>query len=182
MGNKITTLVTTVIILMVFMLMTAFLSTDNQIDQSKQAIKDLTETIQYKGYITYEQYMDTVGKVPFKNIKIQITHIKRDDYNVYKPGTLDMEFTSQIMGSPSDPGYEISTGNGLVNSGTLLYSGSDITARGIYKFRVGDQVQIDLVVMESTFFDSIFGTMTGKGSPSIKILTSESGVILNEKY
>lgn len=182
MGNKITTIVTTVIILIVFMMMAAFISTDTQIDESKQIIRSFTEDIQYKGYLTYDQYIDVVNSIPYKNIKIQITHIKRDDYSTYRPGTLDMSFTTQIMGGANDKGYKIHTNDGDIYSGTLLCTSGDKDNQGIYKFEVGDQVQVDLVVMESTFFDAVVGTLTGKGSPAVKILTSESGVILNTKY
>lgn len=182
MGNKITTIVTTVIILIVFMMMAAFISTDTQTDEAKQVVRSFTEDIQYKGYVTYDQYMDAVNSIPYKNIKLQITHIKRDDYNTYKPGTLDMKFTTQIMGGSNDKGYAIHTNEGDIFSGTLLCTSGDKSNQGIYKFEVGDQVQVDLVVMESTFFDAVVGTLTGKGSPAVKIMETTSGVILNTKY
>lgn len=182
MGSKITTIVTTVIILFTFMIMVAFITTDTQIDTSKQVVRELAEEIQYKGYITIEQYTDTINKIPFKNISLQLTHIQADDYNTYKPGTLDMKFNTQIMGSATNEGYTIHTSSGDIKSGTLLCSTGDINNQGIYKFRVGDQVQVDLIIMENTFFDAIVGTLTGENSNAIKMLTSEGGVILNSKY
>lgn len=182
MESKLTNIITTVVILLAFMIMVAFVTTDNQVDISKQQVRQLTEEIQYKGYVTIEQYTDTLNKIPFKNVSLQITHIQADDYNTYKPGTLDMKFNTQIMGSATDEGYTIHTNSGDIKSGTLLCSTGNIDNQGIYKFEVGDQVQVDLILMETTFFDAIVGTIVGNGSPYIKMLTSESGVIVNTKY
>lgn len=196
MGNKIITMVTTFVTLIAFIILVAFISTDSQIDESKQLIREFTETVRYKGYITYDQYNDLLNKIPYKNVKVQITHFVNDLYSTetYSPGTLNMRFTSQILGTPDSSdsthsdgklrGYKIRTTDGRdIYSGTLLYNGNDPdTDRGIYKMQVGDQIQVDLIVMERTFFDAIVGTLTGSGTPSMKILTSSSGVILNEKY
>lgn len=187
MGNKITTIVTTVITLLIFMVVVAFISTDSQIDESKQIIRSLTEDIQYKGYITYDQYINTLESIPFRNIKIELTQMKYDDDNTYKPGTLDMAFTTQIMGDATNKGEQISTleDGTPVYSGTLLYESvgtDDADCDGIYKFEIGDQIKIDLVVFDRTFFDGVLGVITGKGTSNIRILTSETGTILNEKY
>ena len=56
MGNKIVTIVTSFITLMVFVLLVAFISTDSQIDESQQRIQEFTETVQYKGCITSVSY------------------------------------------------------------------------------------------------------------------------------
>ena len=64
MGNKIVTIVTSFITLMVFVLLVAFISTDSQIDGSQQRIQEFTETVQYKGCITYDQYMDLINSIP----------------------------------------------------------------------------------------------------------------------
>ena len=187
MGNKITTIVTTVITLLIFMVVVAFISTDSQIDQSKQIIKSLSEEVQYKGYITYDQYMAALEAIPFRNAKIELTQIRYDGDNTYKPGTLDMTFTTQIMGSATDKGEQISTlpDDTPIYSGTLLYESigtDDADCDRIYKFEIGDQIKIDLIVLDRTFFDGVLGVITGKGTSNIRILTSESGTILNEKY
>lgn len=187
MGNKITTIVTTVITLLIFMVVVAFISTDSQIDQSKQIIKSLSEEVQYKGYITYDQYMAALEAIPFRNAKIELTQIRYDGDNTYKPGTLDMTFTTQIMGSATNKGEQISTlpDGAPIYSGTLLYESigtDDADCDGIYKFEIGDQIKIDLIVLDRTFFDGVLGVITGKGTSNIRILTSESGTILNEKY
>lgn len=182
MGNKIVSLVTTVILLLMFLIMMGFMSADRQNDNSKRIINDLTQEIQYKGYITYERYLDAINKIPYGNMMIRITHIKKDDFHKYKNGTLDMRFMSQIMGDKNDEGYETNTAEGVVKSGTLLCESGDVGNRGIYKFEVGDQVQVDLVVMESTLWDNITGVITGRGTPGVRIIATKSGVIVNAKY
>lgn len=186
MGNKITTIVTTVIILIVFMLMTAFLSADTQLDQAKQVVSSFAETVQYKGYITTDQYSKLVSDIPYTNMKVNITHIVRDtdtdldvnedvsiDQIAYKPGTLDMRFNSQILSEMFEGGSYIDTdGDGT----------KDTELSNIYCFNTGDEVQVDLYVMDSTFFDVISRVVTGKSISPVKQITSESGVILNEKY
>lgn len=182
MGNKIVTIVTTFVVFMAFMLLTAFISNDMQIDEAKKVVSNLVEEVQYKGYITNSQYLDAINSIPYKNIKLQITQFKQDKYNKYLPGTLDMVYTSQIMGSVDNEGYAINKNGEVIKSGTLLCNGSNIENNGIYKFEVGDQVQIDLVVMENSIYDVLSGVITGRGVSSVKILTSESGVIVNEKW
>ena len=194
MGDKITTIVSTFIILLVFMMAVAFISTDTQIDESKRIVRNLTETVQYKGYITYDQYEDAVNSIPFKNVRLNITHIISpvnntvyDDTtsNPYEIGTLDMRFMSQIMnGDESSDGYIIGTdtqGNSIY-SGYLLNDGGNIENQGIYKFNVGDEVKIDLVITENTFFDVVAGIVNGLHTSPVRILTSDSGVIVNAKY
>lgn len=161
MGNKLTTIITTVVILIVFMMLTAFLAADTQLDQAKQTVRSLTETVQYKGYITADQYNHAISEIPYKNMRLNITHIKRDNYkngidSGYLDGTLDMEFTSQVL--------------------------KDVVTDRIHKFQIGDEVQIDLMVMDGTFFDAISSMVMGSPSSAVKMITSESGVILNEKY
>lgn len=186
MGNKIVTIITSFVLLVSFILMVAFISTDTQNDKSKQLVREFTETVRYKGYITYDQYTQLINSIPYKNIKVQITHIVNNgnDEKEFAPGTLDMRFTSQIIGDEEEIGYPIRTANGIdIYSGTLLYSGSHpATDEHIYKMQTGDQIQIDLFVMEGTFFDSLVSAFTRVESPSIKILTSASGVVMNEKY
>lgn len=195
MGNKITTIVSTFIILLVFMLAVAFISTDTQIDESKRVVQNLTETVQYKGYITYDQYEDALNSIPFNNVKLNITHIMSPKNNTiiaggsggstYEIGTLDMRFMSQIMnGDGSNTGYLMGIdgeGNSLY-SGFLLNSSGDIANQGIYKFSVGDEVKIDLVITENTFFDTLASIINGANISPVRILTSESGVIVNAKY
>lgn len=183
MGNKIVTIVTTFIVMIAFMVLTAFISNDMQIDEAKKVVSNLVEEIQYKGYITNSQYMDAINSIPYKNIKLQITQFKQDKYNIYLPGTLDMVYTSQILGDVNDDGYIINKNGEEIISGTLLRNKDDnIESNGIYKFEIGDQVQIDLVVLESSMYDVLIGIFTGRGIPSIKILTSDSGVVVNEKW
>lgn len=187
MGDKITTIVTTVIILIVFMMMTAFLSADTQLDQAKQLVNSFAETVQYKGYITTDQYSKLVSDIPYNNMKLNITHIIRDknidsgtdnedvtlQTTTYAPGTLDMKFNGQILSEMFEGSYDIDTdGDGSI----------DDEISGIYCFNIGDEVQVDLYVMEDTFFDVISRVVTGKSASPIKKITSESGVILNEKY
>lgn len=183
MGNKITTIITTFIVLMIFILMVSFITTDQQIDTSVSAVQNFAETIRYNGYITYDQYVSLLNKLPYKYMRVEITHILADNDNKYSNGTLDMRFTSQILGDKDNIGYIVKTIEDVdINSGTLLYNGSPTTSRGIYKMAIGDQVQVDLVVMDTTFFDSIISIISGKATSPIKILTSASGVVLNEKY
>lgn len=195
MGNKIVTIVTSFITLMVFVLLVAFISTDSQIDESQQKIQEFTETVQYKGCITYDQYMDLINSIPFNNIKVQITHIVNNDVDTYDPGVYDARFTSQILtGKGAGPvigdnanraGFLLGVdrdGN-ETNTGYLLNtaSGND-NDKGIYKMNVGDQIKVDLVVMDGTFFNALVSTLTGSTNSSMKIVASSSGVILNTRY
>lgn len=190
MGNKIVTIVTSLLMMVALIVLVAFISTDEQIDESDRLVQEFTETARYKGYITYDQYMNLINSVPYNNFKVQITHFANNTDESYSPGTLNMRFTSQILGSTDallgeDPrGYKIRTTNGNdIYSGRLLYNGNDPdTDPGIYKMQVGDQLQVDLVIMENTFFDAVVGTLTSEGVPSMKIISSASGVVLNEKY
>jgi len=163
MGDKIVSIVTTTILLLIFMVLVAFISTDSQIDKANRAVKELTEEIQYKGYITMEQYNAALLKIPLKSAKLNITHIMLDEFSRYTNGTLDMVFTTQILERMQ------------ANDG--IYSG--LSDKPI---KVGDQIQIDLVITERTFFDVLISIVAGGSSPNTRILTSESGVILNTKY
>ena len=115
-----------------------------------------------------------------------MTHFVNTTDKVYSPGTLNMRFSSQILGSEDclDKGYTIRTTDGKsINSGTLLYNGSDTsTDKHIYKMQVGDEFKVDLIVMEKTFFDTLIGTVTGRGVPPMKLISSSSGIVLNAKY
>lgn len=193
MGDKITTIVSTFVILLVFMLAVAFISTDTQIDESKRVVRNLTETVQYKGYITYNQYEDALNSIPFNNVRLNITHIISPsnnqafnvDSNPHEIGVLDMRFMNQIMnGNGSDTGYIIGAdGDGNeIYSGYLLNDTGSPENQGIYKFSVGDEVKIDLVITENTFFDTVARIVNGVHTSPVRILTSESGVIVNAKY
>lgn len=169
MGEKIVTLVTTTIILLVFMLLISFIATDTKIDQSVKLVESFTETVQYKGYITMDQYQELLGKIPFKSIKLNLTHSLRDVNNEFLAGTRDMVYTTQIMG-------DVNTKN------TLMCNVGKAEEKGIYYMKVGDQIKVDLVLQSPTLFDTMAGAILGQGIGPTKILTSCSGVILNEKY
>lgn len=193
MGEKISALVSTFVILLVFMLMVAFISTDTQIDESKRVVQNLTETVQYKGYITYDQYEDTLQSIPLKNVRLNITHIMGAENEAavggsggsYEIGTLNMRFMSQIMnGDGSSTGYLLGVDNegNQVYSGYLLNNSGNPENNAIYKFRVGDEVKIDLVTMDRTFFDTLASVFAHVAPSPVRMLTSESGVIVNTKY
>lgn len=185
MGNKIVTLITTFVVLMAFILLVAFISTSEQLDRSDQLIQEFTETVRYKGYITHDQYISLVNSIPFTDFKVQITHFLENEDLVLSPGVSNMRFTRQILGNGnSDKGYPIRGENGTTfYSGTLLYTQtSPDVDKGIYKMQVGDRIQVDLILMEGTFFDSIVWAITGSGVNELKKVSSASGIILNEKY
>jgi hypothetical protein len=155
MGEKIVTIVTTVVLLLVFLVLIAFISTDMQISRSTRIVRELNEEIQYRGYITMEQYNRALLRIPLRSARLNLTHIHLDEFSEYEPGVLDMSFNAQIMQRM------------LAN-------------QGVYDlFKVGDQIQIDLVITERTFFDVFIGMVAGRSASGIKILSSESGVILN---
>ena len=182
MGHKITTIITTFIILMVFMLMLSFLASSTQMDETSQLITNFTETCRYKGYITLSDYNTLVNKIPYNNIKIQMTHIVNDVDKKYGLGTMDMRFSSQILGDEDNKGYELLARSGTtINSGTLLYTGTEAD-NGVYKMQAGDELQVDLVIFDKTFYDNMMSIITGSKTPSMKILASASGVVLNEQY
>lgn len=202
MGNKIVTMVTTFIILLVFMLMISFITTDIQANETERLISEFTETARYNGYITLEQYSRLISKIPYKNIKLNITHkvsnsdIEYDtDQYANALNALDLRFTSQILGSSDSSaneqeqkGYKLYTlsNSTVVYSGTLLGNGkaeaNEIVDSHIYKMRVGDELQIDLVTFEKSFFDVIASALTGADNFEMKVIASASGVVLNEKY
>lgn len=177
------------------MLTVAFISTDTQIDESRRIVQNFTETVQYKGYITYDQYEDALQSIPFRNARLNITHIMSPKNNVviaggsggstYEVGTLDMRFMNQIMnGDGTNTGFLMGidgAGNELY-SGFLLNDSGDTANQAIYKFSVGDEVKVDLVITENTFFDTLARIINGVSSSPVRILTSESGVIVNAKY
>lgn len=177
MGHKISSIVTTFVTLLAFILLVAFISSDTQLDDSRKLVTEFTETVQYKGYITYDQYMSLVDSIPYKNCKVQLTHFKRDNDTTGKTkGALDMVFTDQIMGNATvAPTGDI--------KGTLLYTNNAKPEySNIYVMEVGDQIQVDLIVTEGTFFDTIVGTLSGRGTPAMKKVASASGVIVNAQY
>lgn len=182
MGHKITTLITTFVILLVFMIMVSFLASSSQVDETTQLISNFTEVSRYKGYITLSDYIELTNKIPYNNVKLQMTHIVNDVDKKYGLGTMDMRFSTQILGSEDDKGYKIRSRSGTyINTGTLLYNG-DEADKGVYKMQIGDEFQVDLVVFDQTFYDVIMSTLTGSNRPRVKILTSSSGVVLNEQY
>lgn len=187
MGNKISTIVSSFILIMVFICLISFISFDIQSRRAEEAISNFTEEIRYNGYITLGQYLSLANKIPYNNAKIQITHIIADKEGKYSPGTLDMRFMSQIMGSDkSDAGDKIKGHNdeGTIDRGTLLCT-KDSTGKdnyNMYRMEVGDQVQVDLVVSGGNVFDTIISSITGSSAPPMRILNSYSGVVMNEKY
>ena len=129
MGNKLATIVSTFVVLISFVLLVAFISTDEQIDKSTQLIQEFGDTVRYKGYITHDEYINLVNNIPYKNFKVQMTHGLNTTDKVYTPGTLNMRFSAQILGTEDqlDKGYKIRTTNGkTIYSGTLLYNGSEV--------------------------------------------------------
>ncbi len=195
MGNKIVTLVTTFLMLMVFVLMISFITTDIQANDTERLVSEFTETVRYNGYITLDQYTKLVSSIPYKNIKLNITHKVSnlpDQYNTSeyadKHGVMDMRFTSQILGTSESKGELLYKINDTVSvySGTLLGETANSTTERIdghiYKMRVGDEIQVDLVSFEKSFFDVVASMITGSTSFQNKIIASSSGVILNEKY
>ena len=188
MGNKIVTLVTSFVTLIIFVLLVAFISTDSQIDESQRLVKEFTETVQYKGCITYDQYTDLVNQIPFKNIKIQLTHIVSDEEKA--PGVYDMRFSSQILtgdgaGATDNRGFKL----GIDKDGNATYTGYLLNTnygadndKGIYKMNVGDQIKVDLVVMDGTFFNTLVSAITGADNSAMKMIASSSGAVLNTRY
>ena len=169
MGEKITTMVTTAVILLVFMLLISFIATDTKIDQSVKLVESFTELVQYKGYVTLDQYNELIAKIPFKNIKINMTHTLRDVNNEFTSGTRDMVFTTQMMGSPDTPN-------------TLLCVTGKPEEQKIYYMKIGDQFKVDLILQSPTLFDMMSSAILGESAGPSKMLTSCSGVILNQKY
>lgn len=186
MGNKIVTIVTAFITLMVFVLLVAFISTDSQIKESQRLVQEFTETTQYKGCITYDQYTDLINKIPFSNVKVQLTHIiNNEDID---PGVYDMRFNTQILtgvgvDSTINRGFKL----GIDKDGNTTYTGYLLNTQstndnGIYKMNVGDQIKVDLIVMDGTFFNAIVSAITGADNSAMKSIASSSGVILNTRY
>lgn len=187
MGNKIVTIVTAFITLMVFVLLVAFISTDSQIKESQRLVQEFTETTQYKGCITYDQYTDLINKIPFSNIKVQLTHIiNNEDVD---PGVYDMRFNTQILtgvgvDKVDNQGFKL----GIDKDGKTTYTGyllnthSSEGNNGIYKMNVGDQIKVDLIVMDGTFFNALVSAITGADNSAMKNIASSSGVILNTRY
>lgn len=187
MGNKITTIVSSFIILMVFILLVSFISFDMQSRRAEEAVSAFTEEIRYNGYITLGQYLSLVNKLPYNNAKIQITHIVADKNGEYSPGTLDMRFTSQIIGTAEgDPNDLIGGHNdeGAIERGTLLCETTQDNKANynMYRMEVGDQVQVDLIVSSSNVFDTIISSIVGSHTAPMRILNSYSGIVMNEKY
>jgi hypothetical protein len=201
MGSKITTIVTTVVILLLMLTLISFLSMDFARDDAIQRIKTFSQDVQYKGYITASQYKELADSIPYKSFKIQVYQFKRDDMNYYDIDTQDIVFINQMMiGNPAVPdvdekkaGFRMYAASSEFNdySGSILNSGTPLLSgllyqrpenKNIYKFKMGDRVKVDLYVMENSTFELISAFVTGKSAPKIKLLTSESGAILNEKW
>lgn len=199
MGNKIVTLVTTFITMLAFVLIVSFISSTVQIDETNKLINEFTDTVRYNGYITLDQYSSLINEIPYKNVKLNITHFYTDsDTDItsaeYTNKGKDMRFTSQILtggaavDEPALPGYQLYSlsDGGKILSGSLLYdsesAGGNKADSHIYKMQVGDEIQVDLICLEDTFFDTIVSLISGSGTSGMKIIASASGVILNEKY
>lgn len=180
MGNKVTTIVSLFIILLIFMGLISFICTDMQEREAQQMVQEFTEDVRYKGYITLGQYNSLINKIPYNNIKLQMTHIIADRDGTYNPGVLDMRFSRQILGSAGDNGGEIRGHSieGSMHRGTLL---SESTGN-MYRLETGDQFQVDLIVMEGSLFNQVLEAITGTSTSSMRIMASASGVVLNEQY
>lgn len=182
MGHKISTIVSSFIILLVFMCLISFICTDMQAREAEKLVQSFTEDVRYKGYITLGQYNSLLTHLPYKNTKIQMTHIIADRDGTFGPGVLDMKFSKQIFGDANDLGDKIrgKSENGPINRGTLLCNSSG--NNNMYRMEVGDQFQVDLIVLEGSFFDSVIQAITGADAPSMRVMASSSGVVLNEQY
>lgn len=154
MGDKIVTVITTSITIIVLSLILTFVSMERKIDVATSVIQEFTETVQYKGCITLNQYNTIVQRIPYKSFKLQITNIK--PVNGTNTEVLDIIFPDTIKNELSD--------------------------HSIYKFSIGDQVKVDLIVKDESAFDAIAFHLFKRAGSGTKLIASDSGVIYNIKY
>jgi hypothetical protein len=140
--------------MIVFAFVVSFTSMERKVDIATSVVKEFTETVQYKGLITKSQYENINKRIPYKNYKLQLTHIKKSATG--SEDVMDIHFPYEIKKS--------------------------IVETGVYKMNTGDQIKVDLIVKDKSVFDMIAFMLYKKETSRTKIIASNSGVILNEKY
>lgn len=168
MGNKIVSIVTVTATLLIFMLLVSFINYDMQVQRSQRLIDEITEQIQYCGYLSYDDYITLKRSIPFENSIIQITTIKKN-----KDGSEHIIYTPSIIGEERND-----------STGQLESSIFDSNIRGTdgrYTFTVGDIVKIDLYSTHRSFIDAIASSLFGKSSSNIKLIASDAQVVSRVK-
>lgn len=164
MGNKIISIVTITVMILIFSLLVSFISYDMQIQRSQKVVKEFTELIQYNGIITEQEYYNIMQNLPIRGSRLEITQIRTLD-----DGTLDIWYTPDIIG------LEMSSSGGVNTTGDGLLGDS------YYQFSRGDLVKIDLYDINRSILDVMSNSLFGKGSSSVKLIASDAGVVVNVK-
>ena len=167
MGNKIISIITISVMLVIFTLLVAFISFDIQVTQTKRIVKEFTEQIQYNGFITLQDYRTILQKMPMNGSRLEITCIRTGD-----DGVVDMDLTPDILGLSRN------TSNTLTS---IDVTNTNNVSNGKYTFKIGDVVKVDLYNTDRTVVDTITNSLFGKSSSSLKLIASDTEVVVHVK-
>lgn len=167
MGNKITTIVTTSVILIIFLFMVAFITQDSQLTESKRVINSLVADMQYNGYITVGQYTSVIDSIPVNDGHLEFTINSGTDTKI------------ENASSTAETAEMANSYNDIVFNSSFVEA---LASQGVYEFNPGDKIQVKLVSSTSNLFNILSNTFTKTSSSGYKVIAQADCVVVNNKY
>lgn len=167
MGEKLITMISVVFVSFLLLITVSLVSSSYQTRVTMGVVDDFVNEVMYNGYFSEESYYSMLGKIPMRNITVNITRYMYEEEGEWDESAeaLSILFTEGIL-QGTDDRYLNKRGEFLENS----------------YMQVGDIFKVDVIQLGNTDFEVVLSSLTGKGKIPFRMIVSRHVVIANTKY